>query len=72
MLHELDRRLQYGPGMRVHRLVEAGFLIAAFFSGDVRFAYVTLGLGVLQTVSARLVLSPLGLPRSALRRASIV
>jgi hypothetical protein len=55
MLHELDRRLQYGPGMRVQRLVEAGFLIAAFFSGDVRFAYVPLGLAVLQTLSARLV-----------------
>ena len=55
MFHELDRRLQYGPGMRVQRLVEAGFLIAAFFAGDVRLAYVALGLGVLQTVSARLV-----------------
>lgn len=55
MFRELDRRLQYGPGMRLQRLVEAGFLIAAFFSGDVRFAYVTLGLAVLQTLSARLV-----------------
>ena len=35
-----DRELQYGPGMRVQRLAEAGFLVAAIFSQDVRFAYV--------------------------------
>jgi uncharacterized protein DUF4395 len=55
MLRELDKRLQYGPGMRAQRLVEAGFLIAAFFTGDLRFAYVTLVLSSLQAVSARLV-----------------
>jgi len=67
MLRALDRRLQYGPGMRLQRLVEAGFLITAFFSGDVRFAYVTLGLSVLQTVSARLV--PIALVVAAFRAA---
>ena len=41
--------------MRVQRSVEAAFLIAAFFTGDVRFAYVTLGLSVLQAISGRLV-----------------
>jgi hypothetical protein len=55
MLRDLDDRLQYGPGMRAQRLVEAGFLIAAFLTGDVRFAYVTLVLMVLQTMSGRLV-----------------
>jgi hypothetical protein len=55
MLPELDRRLQYGPGMRVQRFAEAGFLIAASFSGDVRFAYVTLGLVLLQALSGRFV-----------------
>jgi hypothetical protein len=55
MLRELDRRLQYGPGMRVQRLVEAGCLIATFFTGDIRFAYVTLTLSVLQALSGRLV-----------------
>lgn len=55
MLREVDRRLQYGPGMRVQRLVEAGLLIAAFFAGDIRFAYVALGLTVLQALSGRLV-----------------
>ena len=35
-------------------------MVTAFFSGDVRFAYVTLGLAVLQTVSARLVPVALG------------
>lgn len=60
MFAELDRRLQYGPGMRAQRMVEAGFLIAAFFAGDIRFSYVTLGLTVLQAVSPRLVPVALG------------
>jgi hypothetical protein len=55
MLRALDERLQYGPGMRVQRVVEAAFLIAAFFASDIRFAYVTLGLTVLQALSGRLV-----------------
>jgi hypothetical protein len=55
MLSELDQRLQYGPGMRAQRFVEAGFLIAAFFAGDIRLAYVTLGLTILQAISGRLV-----------------
>lgn len=67
MLLELDRRLQYGPGMRAQRLVEAGLMIAAFFASDVRFAYVTLGLAVLQAVSARLV--PIALVVAAFRAA---
>jgi hypothetical protein len=54
MLRELDQRLQYGPAMRAQRLVEAGFLIAAIFASDVRFAYVTLGLTILQAISGRL------------------
>jgi hypothetical protein len=54
MLEDLDRRLQYGAGMRVQRIVEAAFLVAAFFTGDLRFAWVTLALTVLQVFSPRL------------------
>ena len=32
------RELQFGPGMRVERLTEAAFLIAAIFTQDVRRA----------------------------------
>jgi hypothetical protein len=49
----LDRAIQFGPGMRVQRLAEAAFLIAAIFAQDVRFAYVTLFLSVLQVLSPR-------------------
>ena len=49
----LERALQYGPGMRVQRLVEAGFMIAAIFTQDVRFAGVTFVLTVLQAFSPR-------------------
>jgi hypothetical protein len=55
MLSELDRRLQYGPGMRAQRLVEAFCLLLAIFTTDLRYAYVTLALSVLQAVSGRLV-----------------
>jgi Domain of unknown function (DUF4395) len=55
MLRELDERLQYGPGMRVQRFVEAAFLVAAIFVGDTRFAYLTLGSSILQAISGRLV-----------------
>jgi hypothetical protein len=55
MLADYDRRLQYGPGMRAQRGVEAAFLLASLFSGDVRFAWVTLGMTLLQTLSPRLV-----------------
>jgi len=55
MFDDLDRRLQYGPGMRAQRLVEAGFLVVAFFAGDLRFAYVTFGLIALQSLSPRIV-----------------
>lgn len=48
-----DRELQYGPGMRVQRLAEAGFLVAAIFSQDVRLAYVTFVLTALQAISPR-------------------
>ena len=48
-----DRELQYGPGMRVQRLTEAAFLVAAIFSQDVRFAYVTFALTILQVLSPR-------------------
>jgi hypothetical protein len=48
-----DRELQFGPGMRVQRLVEAAFIISALFTQDVRFAYVTFALTVLQALSPR-------------------
>jgi hypothetical protein len=48
-----DRELQFGPGMRVQRLVEAAFLITALFTQDVRFAYVTFALTLLQVLSPR-------------------
>jgi hypothetical protein len=49
----IDRELQFGPGMRVQRLVEAAFLVAALFAEDVRYAYVTFVLTVLQVMSPR-------------------
>jgi hypothetical protein len=49
----IDRELQFGPGMRVQRLTEAAFLIAALFTQDVRFAYVTFMLTALQALSPR-------------------
>jgi hypothetical protein len=48
-----DRELQYGPGMRVQRLVEAAFMLAALFTQDIRFAYVTFVLTLLQVMSPR-------------------
>jgi hypothetical protein len=48
-----DRELQFGPGMRVQRLVEAAFIVAALFTQDVRFVYVTFVLTVLQVLSPR-------------------
>jgi hypothetical protein len=48
-----DRELQFGPGMRAQRLVEAAFIVAALFTQDVRFAYVTFVLTVLQVLSPR-------------------
>ena len=50
---DLDRALRFGPGMRVQRLTEAAFMLAAIFAQDVRFAYVTLVLTVLQAMSPR-------------------
>jgi Domain of unknown function (DUF4395) len=49
----LDRELQFGPGMRVQRLTEAAFMVAALFTQDVRFAYVTFAFSVLQAISPR-------------------
>jgi hypothetical protein len=50
---KLDRELQFGPGMRVQRLTEAAFLVAALFTQDIRFAYVTFAFSVLQAISPR-------------------
>ena len=50
---DLDRVLEFGPGMRVQRLTEAAFMVAAIFAQDLRFAYVTLFLTVLQALSPR-------------------
>jgi hypothetical protein len=49
----LARELQFGPGMRVQRLTEAAFLLAALFTQDVRWASVTLVLTLLQALSPR-------------------
>ena len=49
----LDRELQFGPGMRVQRLVEAAFMVAAMFAQDIRFAYITFTLTALQALSPR-------------------
>lgn len=49
----LDRELQYGPGLRVQRLVEAACLVAALYTQDVRFAYLTFALTVLEALSPR-------------------
>jgi hypothetical protein len=50
---DTDRELQFGPGMRVQRLVEAAFIVTALFTQDVRFAYVTFALTFLQALSPR-------------------
>lgn len=47
------RELQFGPGMRAERLTEAAFLIAAIFTQDVRFAYATFILTLMQVASPR-------------------
>ncbi|MBS0340140.1 MAG: DUF4395 family protein [Proteobacteria bacterium] len=50
---DTDRELQFGPGMRVQRLAEASFLVAALFTQDVRLALVTFTLTMLQALSPR-------------------
>jgi len=65
----LARRLETGPGMRVQRIVEAGFLLAAFLTGDVRWAYVTFASTVAQAVSPWLV--PIALAVAAVRRGPV-
>ena len=64
MLDSLDRRLQYGAGLRAQRVAEASVLVLTFFTGDIRFAYVALGLFMLEAISPRLV--PVGLLVAAL------
>jgi hypothetical protein len=49
----IDRELQFGPGMRVQRLTEAAFLVLAVFTQDLRFALVTVALTLLQVLSPR-------------------
>ncbi|WP_372525499.1 DUF4395 family protein [Piscinibacter sp.] len=49
----LERELRFGPGMRAQRLTEAGFLIAAIFAQDLRFAYVAFVFTLLQALSPR-------------------
>ena len=53
MTLDTDRELQFGPGMRVQRLTEAAFMVAAMFTQDARFAWVTFALTVLQAISPR-------------------
>lgn len=50
---DVDRALQFGPAMRVQRLTEAAFMVAAIFAQDVRFAYVTFVLTLLQALAPR-------------------
>ena len=59
----LDRELRFGPGMRAQRLTEAAFMLAALFTQDVRFAYVTFVLAALQALSPRWALVARGLAR---------
>lgn len=47
----IDRELKFGPGLRAQRLVEAAFLLAALFLQDVRFAWPTFVLTVLEVIS---------------------
>lgn len=60
---DMDRELQFGPGMRAQRLTEAAFMLAALFTQDVRFAYVTFVLAALQAVSPRWALVARGVAR---------
>jgi hypothetical protein len=53
---EIDRRLQYGPGLRAQRCVEAALLLAALSTRDVRFAYAAVALTLLQAISGRFAL----------------
>jgi hypothetical protein len=52
-LSDVERELRFGPGMRAQRLTEAAFLLAALFSQDIRFAYVTFALTFLEVLSPR-------------------
>ena len=68
MFANLDRRLQYGPGMRVQRMVEGLLLLTTFFTGDMRPAYVVVVLTGLQALSPRLVPVALVVSAVALHR----
>jgi hypothetical protein len=50
---DIDRELQFGPGMRVQRLTEAALLIVAIFTREVYFAWGTFALTLLQVASPR-------------------
>jgi hypothetical protein len=50
---ELDRELQFGPGMRAQRCVAAALLLASLLTQDVRFAYGTFALTLLEAMSPR-------------------
>lgn len=50
---DINRELQFGPGMRAQRLTEAAFMLAALFTQDLRFALVTFAFTVLQALSPR-------------------
>jgi hypothetical protein len=67
LLADFDRRLQYGPGMRAQRVIEASSLLGAFFTGDPRLAYVALVFTALQAISPRL--APVAVLVSAFVRA---
>lgn len=65
---DVDLELQFGPGMRMQRLAEAAFLIAALFTQDPRFAAVTFVSTALQAISPRWV--PIALAVARLLRFS--
>lgn len=60
---DMDRELQFGPGMRAQRLTEAAFMLVALFTQDVRFACVTFVLAALQAWSPRWALVARGVAR---------
>jgi hypothetical protein len=49
----LERELRFGPGMRAQRLVEAGLMITAIYTQDLRWVYVAFVLTLLQVLSPR-------------------
>ena len=53
LAYTLDRELQFGPGLRVQRAVAAAFLLASLLTQDLRFAYVSFALTLLEAISPR-------------------